>query len=119
MSVADLLWLLQPFAAIALAVAVGLRARPELGLILGLALVFLALLLLGYSLSNYPNTACQTGEPCPTGDRVIRVINPVFLWGGATLILVALSRTLWTSSTLLRPRHNRRRAHRRASNPAP
>jgi hypothetical protein len=113
MSVTDLVWLLELLAAVALGVAVGVRMRPSvLGVVLGFALVVIAVILWGYSMEHYSNNACQTGEPCPTGDRVIRHINAVFLNGGATLLLVAWLRTVWT---LLQPRHNRRRGPGRAS----
>jgi hypothetical protein len=113
MSVTDLVWLLELLAALALGAAAGLLMRSSvLGVVLGFALVVIGVILWGYSMEHYPNNACQTGEPCPTGDRVIRHVNAVFLGGGAILLLVAWLRTVWT---LLRPRDNRRRGPGRAS----
>jgi hypothetical protein len=93
MSVADVVvWVLPPLAGVAL----GLRMRSTtLALLLGLALVITSFVLFGYSMDHYSNNDCQPGEECPTGDRVIRVVNPVFFFLGSILFLVALARGLW------------------------
>ncbi len=66
-----------------------------LALLLGLALVITSFVLFGYSMDHYSNNDCQSGEQCPTGDRIIRIVNPVFFFLGSTLFLVALARGLW------------------------
>jgi len=93
MSVTDVVvWLLAPLAGVAL----GSRMRSSvLALLLGLGLVITSVVVWGYSVDHYSNNDCQPGEPCPTGDRVIRVANPVFFFLGSTLFLVAFGRSLW------------------------
>ena len=99
MSVTDVVWLLPPLAGVAL----GLRMRTNgLALLLGLVLVATSVVLWGYSVDNYSNNDCQPGEPCPTGERVIRVVNPVFFLLGSTLFLVALARLVWSDLRGLR-----------------
>src|SRR5438552_3076654 len=92
MSVLDLVgWVVAPLAAVAL----GLRIRSTtLALLLALGLVITSFFLWGYSW-NYSNNDCQPGEPCPTGDHVIRVVNAVIFPLGSVLFLVALARGLW------------------------
>jgi hypothetical protein len=101
MSLLDVVgWILAPLAGVAL----GLRMRSTtLALMLGLALVITSVVLWGYSWS-YPNSACQPGEPCPTGDHIIRVVNGVFFPLGSTLFFVALARGLWIDARGLRHR---------------
>jgi hypothetical protein len=92
MSVPDVVvWVLPPLAG----AAMGLRMRSTaLALLLGLILVITSVVVWGFSW-NYPNGACQEGEPCPTGDRVIQVVFPILFLEGLTLFLVALARSLW------------------------
>jgi hypothetical protein len=65
-----------------------------LALMLGLGLVVTTFFLWGYSW-NYSNNDCQPGEPCPTGLRVIEVVNAVFFPLGSILFFVAIARGLW------------------------
>ena|SRR2546422_704771 len=92
MSVLDVVgWVLAPLAGMAL----GLRMRSTtLALLLGLVLVVTSVVLWGYSW-NYSNNDCQPGEPCPTGEQVVRVVNAIFIPLGSLLFLVALARGLW------------------------
>ena len=88
MSVADVVWILLALAG----VAVGLLMRSSpLAAALGLLMVVASFILFGYSW-NYENNDCQPGEPCPTGLRVIRVLNAVFVPFGSTLFIVGLAR---------------------------
>jgi hypothetical protein len=92
MSVTDVVWLLPPLAGVAL----GLFLRSSaIALLLGLALVVISFFLWGYSVDHYSNNDCQTGEPCPAGEQVIDVVNPVLFLLGSALALVAVGRTLW------------------------
>jgi hypothetical protein len=85
-------WVVVPLVGVAL----GLRMRSTaLALLLGFLLFITAVVLWGYSVDHYSNNDCQLGEPCPTGDRVIRVVNAVFVPLGPTLFLTALARSLW------------------------
>jgi hypothetical protein len=91
-SIADAAWLLPPLGGAAL----GLRMRSSvLAFLLGLAVVTASVVLWGYSVDNYSNNDCQPGEPCSTGEQVIRVVIPVCFLFGSTLFLVAFGRSLW------------------------
>jgi hypothetical protein len=92
MSVTDaIVWFLPPLAGVAL----GLRMLSSaLAILLGFVLVLASVVVWGYSW-NYPNGACEPGEPCPTGDRVIQVVTPVLFLLGSFLFLIALARSLW------------------------
>jgi hypothetical protein len=84
-------WVLAPLAGVALA----LRIRSTtFALMLSLAVVVTTFVLWGYSW-NYPNGACQPGEPCPTADHVIQIANAILFPLGSTLFVVALARGLW------------------------
>jgi hypothetical protein len=100
MSVMDVVaWLLAPLAGI----VVGLRMRwSSLAMLVGLALVITSVVVWGNSVDNYSNNDCQPGEPCPTGERVIRVVNPIFFLLGSALFLVAFGRALWADLRGLR-----------------
>jgi hypothetical protein len=104
-SVTDVIWLLPALAGVAL----GLLLRPKgLPLLLALALLITCFILFGYSVDHYSNNNCQFGEPCPTGDQVIRIVNPIFFWLGAPLFLVAFGRNLWATWRDLRAWRRRR-----------
>jgi hypothetical protein len=93
MSVLDVVvWLLPPLAGVVL----GLWMRSTvLAFLLGPGLVITSIALWGYSADHYSNNDCQPGQPCPTGEPVIRVVIPGFFLLGSTLFLVAFARSLW------------------------
>ncbi len=89
MSVTDVIWVLPALAGVAL----GFLLRPKwVPLLLGLVLVTASVVLFGYSLATYSSNDCQQGEPCPAGEQVIRVVEPVALLVGAPLFLAAFGR---------------------------
>jgi hypothetical protein len=91
--VTDVVWLLPALAGVAL----GLLLRSTLlALLLGFVLVIISFVLFGYSIDHYSNNDCQSGEPCPTGEQIIRIVEPVSFLLGSTLVLVAFGRTVWS-----------------------
>ena len=109
MSITDFAWVLPALAGAAFGWFVRSKA---LALLLGVALLVTSVLLLGYSLSNYSNNDCQPGEPCPSGEQVIRVLGPVSFLGGSTLLLVAFGRHLRSFWRDLRVWRRRQRSPR-------
>jgi hypothetical protein len=108
MSVSDVVWLVWLIPALAGA-ALGLRLRSSLlALLLGFVLVIISFILFGYSIEHYSNNDCQSGEPCPTGEQVIGIIEPVSFLLGSTLVLVAFGRTVWTYGCEVRAWRRRR-----------
>jgi len=65
-----------------------------LALLLGLGLIVASFFVWGYSW-NYPEGACEEGEPCPTGDHIIQIVFPILFLAGVPLFVVALLRSLW------------------------
>jgi hypothetical protein len=90
-SVIDAVWVLPLLAGVALAL---LLRSSVLALLLGFLVVVTSFILWGYSIDHYSNNDCQTGEPCPTGEQVIGVLDPVFFLGGSALVLVSFGRTV-------------------------
>jgi hypothetical protein len=104
-AVTDVVWLLPPLAGLAL----GLWLRSTLlALLLGFVLVIISFVLFGYSIDHYSNNDCQSGEPCPTGEQVIDIVEPVSFLLGSTLVLVASGRTVWSYGREVRAWRRRR-----------
>ena len=107
MSVTDVVWLLPALAGVALGLLLRSRVLP---LLLGLALLIACFILFGYSVDQYSNNDCQPGESCPTGEQVIRIVNPILFLLGSTLFLAGSGRNLWTFCHELRAWRRRRPA---------
>jgi hypothetical protein len=105
LSLTDVLWVLPVLAGAVLGVVLRSTA---LALLLGFALVLASFFLFGYSIDHYSNNDCQPGEPCTTGEQVIRIVEPGSFLLGATLVLVAFGRTIWNYWSGLRAWRRRR-----------
>ena len=105
MSVTDVVWVLPPLAGVALGLRLGSSA---FALLLGLVLVIASFFLWGYSVDHYSNNDCQPGEPCPTGEQVIDVIDPVAFLLGSALVIVSFGRTVSNYVSGLRAWRRRR-----------
>jgi hypothetical protein len=103
MWVLDVVWIVSLLVGAVLALRLPSSA---LAILLGVALLITSFILWGYSW-NYENWECQTGEVCPTGLRIIEILNSVFFPLSASLLVVGFARSLWTA---LRDLKNRGRA---------
>jgi hypothetical protein len=76
--------------------ALGVVFRSSLlALLVGFVFVVVSFVLFGYSLDHYSNNDCQPGEPCSTGEHVIRIVEPASFLFGSALVLVGLGRSVW------------------------
>ena len=91
MSLTDALWIFLPALA---GVVIGTKLPSRVAaLMLGPAVLLVAFVLFVYALGTYEN--CEAGQPCPTGERVIDIVNPILFWGGSALFVVGLVRYVW------------------------